>query len=106
MYVYESYIRGRLIETWGQTVMQVQRLWIPTVAESNPLISQCLEVLNVHGNELRLFRAKAFPQLILCINVTTHVSEITAVGTTFNVFNELQYKGNRNLKKHITFTYF
>ena len=38
-----------------------------------------LEVLIVHGIELRLFWAKAFPLLLML--------RIAAVGTTFNVFS-------------------
>ena len=32
------------------------------------LYDTCLEVLNVHGTELRLFGAKAFPLLILLVS--------------------------------------
>ena len=48
------------------------RLTGPMALDQNdfrqPLHDLCLEVLTVHGNELRLFRAKAFLLLILLMS--------------------------------------
>ncbi len=44
-----------------------------------------MEVLTVHGTELRLFEANAFPPTHS--NYLCRASDIAAVGTTFNVFS-------------------
>ncbi len=57
IYTYESYLRGRLITTYGQTVLRrSQGSKFQLLQTTNHLIARPLSVSpSVHGIELRLF---------------------------------------------------
>ncbi len=54
--------------------------WLITTLITRWLYILCLAVLNMHGNELSLFLAKAFPLLILLMSHIWHLTKKIAVG--------------------------
>ncbi len=83
--LYESYLRGRLITTQGQTVQQVLRLQIPIIADNQPF--DCTTFVWKSKLCMVLSCTCLGPRHSPYSYYSCRVSDIAAVVTTFNVYS-------------------